>query len=125
MLAGLTPASVRAVLDRIASGDPHVPPPLEPLLPALAETVLLWAAGGRRVMVVHDEQSALTDGRLRRLREVLGVDARGRPVLVGLVAVDSRDDPRVQVADMLAGLARRAPADDDALAPFVADTSLR
>jgi hypothetical protein len=41
--------------------------------------------------------------------------------------VDSRDDPRVQVADLLAGMARRLPeiVDDGPLQPFVAPTSLR
>jgi hypothetical protein len=47
--------------------------------------------------------------------------------LAGLVTVDSRDDPRVQVADLLAGIARRSPdiGDDDLLQPFVSPTSLR
>jgi len=87
------------------------------MLPALAETVLFWSGGQRQVMVIHDEQSALTASRLRRLRQVLasGADASaadaqdaGAPParvspLAGLVTVDSRDDPRVQVADLLAG----------------------
>jgi hypothetical protein len=51
----------------------------------------------------------------------------GESPLAGLVSVDSRDDPRVQVADLLAGVTRRAPeiGDDDALGPFVSPTSLR
>jgi len=41
--------------------------------------------------------------------------------------VDFRDDPRVQVADLLAGMARRLPeiVDDGPLQPFVSPTSLR
>ena len=41
--------------------------------------------------------------------------------------VDSRDDPRVQVADLLAGVARRLPeiVDDGPLQPFLSPTSLR
>jgi len=41
--------------------------------------------------------------------------------------VDSRDDPRVQVADLLAGAARRAPAmvDNGPLRSFLSPTSLR
>ena len=58
------------------------------------------------MLVVHDEQSALTAGRLTRLQEALA-DAHDVSPLAGLVMVDSRDDPRVQVADLLAGLARR------------------
>jgi hypothetical protein len=47
--------------------------------------------------------------------------------LAGLVMVDSRDDPRVQVADLLAGVARRLPGtvDNGPLQPFLSPTSLR
>jgi hypothetical protein len=129
---------VWAVLTRLAQDDRSIPPPLEPMLPALAETVLFWSGGQRRVLVIHDEQSALTAGRLRRLQQVLadnavsqGVGTESSPVaaspLAGLVMVDSRDDPRVQVADLLAGVARRSPADayDGRLQAFLSPTSLR
>jgi hypothetical protein len=138
VLAELSRTRVRAVLARLARIDQSIPPPLEPILPALAETILFWSGGHRQVLVIHDEQSALTASRLRRLQQVLtdgadSSDAReaGRPVrvspLVGLVTVDSRDDPRVQVADLLAGAARRSPniGDDDLLQPFLSPTSLR
>ncbi|MFI6784913.1 hypothetical protein [Micromonospora sp. NPDC050276] len=127
VLDGLDPSHVRAVVARLDSDDRSVPPPLEPLLPALAETVLAWSGGQRQVLVTHDEQSALTADRLTRLQRVLGdasaADAnrtgalpRGVSPLAGLVVVDSRDDPRVQVADLLAGVARRMPGlIDDAL----------
>ena len=99
---------VLAVLTRLHADDRSIPPPLEPLLPALAETVLTWSAGGRRVLVTHDEQSALTADRLTRLQQALaGPD--GISPLAGLVMADSRDDPRIQVADLLAGVARRSP----------------
>jgi hypothetical protein len=140
VLAGLTRTRVRAVLTRLAHGDRAIPPPLEPLLPALAETVLFWSGGHRQVLVIHDEQSALTAGRLRRLQQAL-VDGAGLsalefregalPVgvspLAGLVTVDSRDDPRVQVADLLAGVARRSSylGADHLLQPFLSPTSLR
>jgi hypothetical protein len=91
--------------------------------------------------VTHDEQSALTAGRLRRLQHVLadragwspagaggaGPSPAGLSPLAGLVMVDSRDDPRVQVADLLAGVARRWPGtvDDGPLRPFLSPTSLR
>ncbi len=122
---------VWAVLARLTGDDRSIPPPLEPMLPALAETVLFWSGGRRRVLVIHDEQSALTAGRLRRLQQVLadgvGVAPDGVSPLAGLVMVDSRDDPRVQVADLLAGVARRWPqaVDDGALQPFLSPTSLR
>ncbi|WP_323101753.1 hypothetical protein [Intrasporangium sp. YIM S08009] len=127
LLAALRRERVADVAARIADGDRSVPPPLEPLLPALAETVLFWSAGTRRVRVVHDEQSALTADRLRRLQDAL---ARAMPEspspLTGLVTVDSRDDPRVQVADLLAGVARRSPdvLADPLLRPYLSPTSL-
>jgi hypothetical protein len=140
VLDGLSRTRVWAVLTRLAHDDRSIPPPLEPILPALAETVLFWSGGQRQVLVIHDEQSALTASRLRRLQLVLtdGADssaatreagappARGSP-LAGLVTVDSRDDPRVQVADLLAGVARRSPdiGDDGLLQPFLSPTSLR
>jgi hypothetical protein len=143
VLARLSRPRVRAVLARLFAGDPSIPPPLEPMLPALAETVLFWSGDDRRpVLVTHDEQSALTAGRLRRLQRVLAapsdhlrpaavdeadLEPTGLSPLAGLLMVDSRDDPRVQVADLLGGMARRLPeiVDDGPLRPFVSPTSLR
>jgi len=127
VLDGLDRDRVRDVVTRLTH-DRSIPPPLEPLLPALAETVLFWSGGERQVLVVHDEQSALTAGRLRRLQRTLtdgaGPVCGGSP-LAGLVSVDSRDDPRVQVADLLAGVARRSPyAEDGPLQSFLSPTSL-
>ena len=125
VLAGLSRTRVLSVLTRLFAGDQSIPPPLEPMLPALAETVLFWSGDARRqVLVTHDEQSALTAGRLRRLQQVLadgagcwpsagdgetGPASAGTSPLAGLLMVDSRDDPRVQIADLLAGMARRLP----------------
>jgi hypothetical protein len=142
VLDGLSRTRVWAVLTRLSDDDRSIPPPLEPMLAALAETVLFWSGGQRQVLVIHDEQSALTAGRLSRLQQVLGGDAAvsspagaceagASPAtvspLAGLVMVDSRDDPRVQVADLLAGVARRLPGtvDDGPLQPFLSPTSLR
>jgi hypothetical protein len=141
VLDGLGRTRVCAVLTRLSDDDRSIPPPLEPMLPALAETVLFWSGGRRQVLVIHDEQSALTAGRLSRLQRALadGVaptpadvdDAGASPArvspLAGLIMVDSRDDPRVQVADLLAGMARRLPesVDDGPLRPFLSPTSLR
>ncbi len=107
VLSGLSPSRVEAVLTRLVNEDRSIPPPLEPLLPVLAETVLFWSAGHRQVLVIHDEQSALTADRLTRLQQALTSLPSGASPLAGLVMVDSRDDPRVQVADLLAGIARR------------------
>jgi hypothetical protein len=131
ILDGLSRTHVWAVLTRLTDDDRSIPPPLEPMLPALAETVLFWSGGHRQVLVIHDEQSALTADRLRRLQQVLADGAGPSPTrvspLAGLVMVDSRDDPRVQVADILAGVARRLPGivDDGPLQPFLSPTSLR
>jgi hypothetical protein len=141
VLNELSRTRVRAVLTRLSDDDQSIPPPLEPMLPALAETVLFWSRGERQVLVIHDEQSALTAGRLSRLQQVLADGAGSSPAgadeagsspagvspLAGLVMVDSRDDPRVQVADLLAGVARRLPGtvDDGPLQPFLSPTSLR
>ncbi|MEU5786930.1 DUF3800 domain-containing protein [Micromonospora purpureochromogenes] len=140
VLDGLSPARVWTVLTSLFDDDPAIPPPLEPMLPALAETVLFWSGGRRQVLVIHDEQSALTAGRLSRLQQVLADAAASSPPgadeagasparvspLAGLVMVDSRDDPRVQVADLLAGVARRSPGIvDGSLQPFLSPTSLR
>jgi hypothetical protein len=48
VLDGLSRTRVRAVLTRLAHDDRSIPPPLEPLLPALAETVLSGAADSGR-----------------------------------------------------------------------------
>jgi hypothetical protein len=94
----------RPRIDSLRTGllhDPDVPPLLEPLIPALLETARYWCAGGRPVSIIHDEQSALTQNRIRRIQRLL--DGR----LSSVRRVDSRSDPRVQVADFLAGAARR------------------
>jgi hypothetical protein len=90
-------------------------PPLEPLLPAVVETALYWGAGGRPVSIVHDEQSALTGRRVSQLNKLLLAARPGllRPgPLLSVRLVDSRADHRVQVADLLAGAARRIAADE-------------
>lgn len=89
----------------------------EALLPALASTVLHWSRGLDPIAVVHDEQSALNERRVRRLEQVLAapplelirMPATGR--LVRYRQADSRTDPRVQVADLLAGVARKIAAE--------------
>ncbi|MFF4894182.1 hypothetical protein [Micromonospora chersina] len=138
VLDGLGPARVWSLVTRLDNDDRSIPPPLEPLLPALAETVLTWSHGHRQVLVTHDEQSALTADRLTRLQRALadhrtppaagtvGALPAGVSPLAGLVMVDSRDDPRVQVADLLAGVARRSTAirNDALLQPLLSPTSL-
>jgi hypothetical protein len=120
-LREVTRARVEDVMVRLIEEDRSFPPPLEPLVPALAETLLFWSAGERSVAVVHDEQSALTRGRVARLGTFLAeAVSPAPPPLCSFLQVDSRDDPRVQVADLLAGIARRrTPTLNELLAPYV------
>jgi hypothetical protein len=120
-LRQVTSARVEEVMARLIDEDPELPPPLEPLVPALAETLLFWSAGERSVAVVHDEQSALTGGRVARLGSFLADAVAPAPApLRSFRQVDSREDPRVQVADLLAGVARRgAPTATRLLAPYL------
>ena len=125
-LREVTRARVEAVLLRLINDDRTIPPPLEPLVPALAETALFWSAGQRSVAVVHDEQSALTRHRVARLRTYLAdAVSPAPPPLLTLTQVDSKADPRVQVADLLAGIARHlttrpaTPQLAELLAPYL------
>ena len=120
-LREVTRVRVEQVMVRLIDEDRAFPPPLEPLVPALAETLLFWSAGERSVAVVHDEQSALTPGRVVRLGEFLAeAVSPAPPPLRSFLQVDSRNDARVQVADLLAGIARRrTPKLNESLAPYV------
>jgi len=116
-----TPAPVREALLRLRAGvgraravrralesDSRRPPLLEPLLPALTRCVLGWGSAHRALVVVHDEQSVLTPWRVKDIADRLDRAQPGH--LLDLRRVDSRDDPRVQIADLVAGIARRAAA---------------
>lgn len=95
-----------AAYRRRLSSDPAVVPALDPLVPAVIHTVRHWSADGTPVELVHDEQLALTPERVLQLKSVLGSR------LVGVRFVDSRADARVQLADFLAGVARRIASDE-------------
>ncbi|MGW4527646.1 DUF3800 domain-containing protein [Amycolatopsis sp. NPDC004378] len=86
--------------------DPGLVPVLDPLVPAVAHTVRHFSADGTPVALVHDEQLALTGERVLQLKAALGHR------LAGVRFVDSRSDARVQVADFLAGVARRIASDE-------------
>ena len=78
---------------------------LDPIVPALADALRHWSAAGRPLWVVHDVQSALTDAAVERA--VARSGSVTSAVLRGVSFVDSHDDPRVQLADFLAGAVRR------------------
>lgn len=124
--------TVRAVTDRLPEGDakrflagwasadavarahayvdtPPASPLSEPLLPALRWAVRYWSSYGD-VSIVHDEQSVLTPARVAAIADELATACPGRR-LVGFTRVDSRDDARVQLADLVAGVVRRTIED--------------
>jgi len=85
---------------------PPASPLSEPLLPALRWAVHHWSAVGD-VDVVHDEQSVLTPARVAAIADELARSCPGRR-MAGFTRVDSRDDARVQLADLVAGVVRRS-----------------
>ncbi|MFL6076255.1 MAG: hypothetical protein ACJ73S_22920 [Mycobacteriales bacterium] len=88
------------------AADPELVSPLDPLPAAIARAVAYWGEGGEPVFVVHDRQNTLSPARVARLAAALGP---GR--LADLTLVGSGADPRVQVADILAGAARKIASD--------------
>jgi Protein of unknown function (DUF3800) len=90
--------------------NPRTIPALDPLIPAIVQTVVYWGEGGTPVSIVHDEQTALTQERIAQLEEIFSDAFRGR--LASMRLVDSRSDPRVQIADFLAGIARKIASDE-------------
>ena len=85
-------------------------PLLEPLIPALTRAVHFWGTRAEVVSVVHDEQSALTPERVGDIARTFAASRPGRQ-LAGVRLVDSRGDARVQLADFVAGIARRLASD--------------
>jgi hypothetical protein len=98
-----SPDALRRARDYVAA--PPDAPLTEPLLPALRWALHHWSALGDPD-VLHDEQSVLTPSRLRALADELASTHPGRRV-AGFARVDSREDARVQVADLVAGVVRR------------------
>lgn len=87
---------------------------LDPLIPAVGAAVMFWSGkSDRPVEIVHDEAKELTPERASAMKrslaapEIVAPHRAGEGVeLAGVSLVDSRFDQRVQVADLLAGLAR-------------------
>jgi hypothetical protein len=108
-----TDGQVREILDLLRQAGPHAEalrarfldnpdevPPLDPLIPAIVRAVDHWSDDGRPVSIVHDRQNVLSDKRIAYVEELCGGAADIR-------LADSRSDLRVQVADILAGAARK------------------
>jgi hypothetical protein len=108
--------------------DPVVPP-LDPLLPAIVRAVEYWGGDGQPVEIAHDRQTTLSPERILRLRQLTPPGQ-----LAGIQLVDSFTHPRVQMADFLAGVARKLASEqlkgtDDAeltalLRPYVDPQSI-
>ena len=94
---------------RIAADGFALVPLLNPLLPAIVSTAAHWSAGGRSVRLVHDRQNMLTPDRIAWIEETA---RRAGVALAGLRLVEARLDPRVQLADFLAGIARKLASDE-------------
>ncbi|WP_406005308.1 hypothetical protein OG440_03360 [Streptomyces sp. NBC_00637] len=93
----------------IQNGPFVLTPVLNPLLPSILHTAAHWSAGGRPVRLAHDRQNMLTPERIAWIEDA----ARVRGIrLAGLRLVVSRLDARVQLADFLAGIARRIASDE-------------
>ncbi len=89
-------------------------PPLDPLIPAIIQAVARWSGDGRAVSVIHDQQTTLTEERIERIKAICnGAHSPGAPGarLASLRLADSAADARVQVADFLAGVARKIASD--------------
>ncbi|MEV6860530.1 DUF3800 domain-containing protein [Streptosporangium subroseum] len=129
-LAG-TPGRVGEIMELLGRARPHADsfrtrllanpkmiPALDPLIPAIVQTIVHWGGDGGPVSIVHDEHNALTEERIEQLKEMFGKPRHAVPRhspsgrLAGLRLVDSRLDPRVQVADFLAGVARKIASDE-------------
>ncbi|MEV2212248.1 hypothetical protein AB0H86_12465 [Streptomyces sp. NPDC050997] len=110
VLDRLAAARPRADAYRAGLGDgPTLVPVLNPLLPAIVATAAHWSASGSPVRLVHDRQNMLTP---ERIAWITTMTRRAGVGLAGLELVEARRDPRVQVADFLAGIARKIASDE-------------
>jgi hypothetical protein len=107
-LDGLEPLRAsRPYADQLRAGllaDPRVIPPLDPLMPAIVRAIEHFGGPERPVAIAHDRQTTLSPDRIGQLKQLTGN-------LAELELVDSFSHPRVQVADFLAGVARKIASD--------------
>ncbi|RII14717.1 hypothetical protein DSC45_20400 [Streptomyces sp. YIM 130001] len=106
LTALLLHSRARAERHRLRSAEaPGAWPALDPLFPALLGTVEHWSAAGRHVAVVHDRQNTLTPERLDHVISATG------GMLDEVRLVEARQDPRIGLADFLAGITRKIASD--------------
>ncbi|MFI5934359.1 hypothetical protein [Actinoplanes sp. NPDC051494] len=82
---------------------------LDPLIPALMRAVARWGRDGTPVTIVHDRQTMLPPERVARLQLQLRRDHL-HLARVELAAAEA--EPRVQLADILAGTVRKITQDE-------------
>ena len=82
---------------------------LDPLVPALVRAVTRWGAGGQPVTILHDRQTMLPTGRVAALQRTL---RHAGLVLTRVDHAAAESEPRVQLADMLAGTVRKIAQDE-------------
>ncbi|WP_229910978.1 hypothetical protein [Streptomyces aurantiogriseus] len=111
ILERLAAARSRALSYRSEIDDGRAPlvPVLNPLLPSVVRTAAHWSAGGRPVLLAHDRQNMLTPDRIAWIEDTAH---RQGIALAGVRLVAAREDARVQLADFLAGIARKIASDE-------------
>ena len=91
--------------------NPKLTPLMEPLLPAFSRAVDHWGSHAQTLGVVHDEQSALTPERIADIATAFTADHPGHE-LTDVRFADSSREPAVQIADFVAGIARRVASEE-------------
>jgi hypothetical protein len=86
-------------------------------MPAIVRAVNYWGEGWKPVAIVHDRQNTLPKERIAQLIAMVGEphhDGAGRALkgrLDSLTLLESFSQPRIQIADFLAGVARKIASD--------------
>ncbi|MQA97418.1 MAG: NAD-dependent protein deacetylase of SIR2 family [Streptosporangiales bacterium] len=93
---------------RTRTATPPEIPVLDPMPPAVVAAVTYWSARSRsgRVAIVHDRQTGLTPDRVALIRGLAG------DRLARLSFAVAGADARIQLADVLAGAARKLASDE-------------
>jgi hypothetical protein len=107
-LAGDLPGRVRAEAFRARLRDDPALSVIDPLIPAVVRAVGRWGADGTPVSILHDRQTMLPRERISRIGRLLPAPLR----LDGLRLGAAEDEPRIQLADMLAGTVRKIVQDE-------------
>ncbi|MBB4763118.1 hypothetical protein ACFQFC_02860 [Amorphoplanes digitatis] len=102
-LAGELGGRARAEAFRVRLRDEPSLCVLDPLIPAVVRTVGRWGADGTPVSILHDKVMMPPDGRFSRIGPLLAPPLR----LAGLRLTPAEAEPRIQLADILAGTVRK------------------